>query len=707
MNYPWLNKQISKLEKGESTTLPKPIKKLVEQYLDNFYEFSVEDGLIERGRNPLRIEMDKTKLEAINTTELPKLDSLNGNIVLVEFFTHCCINCIHSIEDVREVYEDVTKSDSRNGLGLKIVSIHSPKFTREKELESIKSFTEQFKMDYSDVVNDPGCELWNELGISCWPTLLILGPNPDGDGMNLLFTMMGEGHKHILKLILSSALAYFRHKLRVTGNDMVDGGQISSQRKVPQEETVEKPFDHILRYPGKVASKNGILAIADTGNHRIIVSDLNGSIKHIIGSSQRGYANGTFSQAKFYFPQGVVFKDENVLIIADTGNHAIRQVDLMLGKVCTLVPPGWNYSHDEEIVHLRSPWDVTFFSKEILLVAAAGNHRIFAYFFESSKLFSELEPFDKDTFTVIAGTGKEENRNNAYILKASFAQPSGICVLNRPDNAKVIFIADSESSSIRSITTEGKGKVQAVVGGARDPTDLFSYGDIDGKGVSVKLQHPMGVCSHKTLSQVYFVDTYNNRVKVVDVDSQSCFTLCGNGAPGNVVGDLSDVKFNEPGGICISDNGEILYVADTNNHAIKSINLQSKSVTNIPFKHVEYDDVFSLQRSVNNIISFKICITNIPENFEGGQFRVAELPSNPKSANVTSGEIIKDQSIGIALVEFPANLTQEYSITLDIFLCGPSSCYKKTLKFLLNFNSNHEDSITCFTYKPKENFFNI
>lgn len=205
---------------------------------------------------------------------------------------------------MREVYEDVTKSDSRNGLGLKIVSIHSPKFTREKELESIKSFTEQFKMDYSDVVNDPGCELWNELGISCWPTLLILGPNPDGDGMNLLFTMMGEGHKHILKLILSSALAYFRHKLRVTGNDMVDGGQISSQRKVPQEETVEKPFDHILRYPGtylyselnfrnrnyekpcsfttfigKVASKNGILAIADTGNHRIIVSDLNGSIK--------------------------------------------------------------------------------------------------------------------------------------------------------------------------------------------------------------------------------------------------------------------------------------------------------------------------------------------------------------------------------------------------------------------------------------------
>lgn len=251
------------------------------KYLDNFYELE-EDGTIKWGRNPLPIKLDdKTskirlstiirygwvnsntfdiyfnlEFQAINTECLPDLKTINstGSIVVLEFFTHCCINCIHSIEDVREVFDDL-RNDARSqwvGNELKIISIHSPKFTREKDLESIKAFAEQLQMDYSDVVNDPGCLLWNELGISCWPTLLILGPNPTGNGMNLLFTMMGEGHKHVLRLILSSAVPYFRHKLR-NSDDTTDGVSGPRQTVIISKDSSgrdRQTGQSILRYPG-------------------------------------------------------------------------------------------------------------------------------------------------------------------------------------------------------------------------------------------------------------------------------------------------------------------------------------------------------------------------------------------------------------------------------------------------------------------------
>lgn len=183
-------------------------------------------------------------MDGINTTPEFVQDSLNssGNVVILEFFTHCCINCIHSIADVRTVYGEIMEGVPEARLS--VVSVHSPKFAREKETASLQSFVDQLQMgEYSLVLNDKDCRLWNELGIFCWPTLVVLGPNPKGAGMNLLFTLSGEGHRNVLKILLSSTLQYLNRKLAwdsLPSKDVAD-----SARKLTKSRT-----DEGLRFPG-------------------------------------------------------------------------------------------------------------------------------------------------------------------------------------------------------------------------------------------------------------------------------------------------------------------------------------------------------------------------------------------------------------------------------------------------------------------------
>ena len=125
---------------------------------------------------------------------------------------------------------------------------------------------------------------------------------------------------------------------------------------------------------------------------------------------------------------------------------------------------------------LASPWDICSTSNQnILNITMAGSHQIWDLNIETGLM------------NLKSGTGKEENRNNSYPLKASFAQPSGISFNGNVD----FYIADSESSSIRVFNE--KNGVKNICGGSKNPMDLFSFGDLDGKGTEAKLQHPLGM----------------------------------------------------------------------------------------------------------------------------------------------------------------------------------------------------------------------
>ncbi|XP_043958530.1 NHL repeat-containing protein 2 isoform X2 [Gambusia affinis] len=451
--------------------------------------------------------------------------------------------------------------------GLVIVGVHSAKFPNEKVLDNIQSAVLRYDICHP-VVNDSEATLWHELEVSCWPTLLLLGPRG-----NLLFSLVGEGHSERLTLFADGALRYYREQLKTHSV----GIKLYRDSLPPS----------ILSFPGKVAVDQGNkkLVIADTGHHRIlVVSSATGELLHVVGGPGRGRQDGILSEASFNSPQGVAIKGDAVYV-ADTENHLIRQVDLVQGRVSTLAGVGTQGTDKEGGAMgpqqpISSPWDVTLGTAggaedNVLWIAMAGTHQIWALFLEDGKL-PKGGDYKAGTCVRWAGSGSEENRNNAYPHKASFAQPSGLA-LAAEEPWSCLYVADSESSSIRTLALKD-GAVKHLVGGERDPLNLFAFGDVDGKGVDAKLQHPLGVAWSAEQSRLYVADSYNHKIKVVDPKTKQCTTLAGTGEAGDTLGpQFSKTCFNEPGGICIS--GNLLYVADTNNHKIKVLNLDSNSVS--------------------------------------------------------------------------------------------------------------------------------
>ncbi|XP_004680480.1 PREDICTED: NHL repeat-containing protein 2 [Condylura cristata] len=510
-------------------------------------------------------------LDWLNTEEpISVYKDLCGKVVILDFFTYCCINCIHLLPDLHALEHTYSDKD-----GLLIVGVHSAKFPNEKVLENIRSAVLRYNITHP-VANDANASLWQELEVSCWPTLVILGPRG-----NMLFSLIGEGHKDKLFLYTSIALKYYK-----------DRGQIRDNKigiKLYKDSLPPSP----LLFPGKVTvdDVSNRLVIADTGHHRILVVGKNGQIQYSIGGPNPGRKDGLFSESTFNSPQGIAIIND-VIYVADTENHLIRKIDLKTETVSTVAGIGIQGTDKEggakgEEQPISSPWDVVCGSsgsegqrEDILWIAMAGTHQIWALLLDSGRLPKKNE-LKKGTCLRFAGSGNEENRNNAYPHKAGFAQPSGLSLASE-DPWNCLFVADSESSTVRTISLKD-GAVKHLVGGERDPMNLFAFGDVDGEGISAKLQHPLGVTWDKKRNLLYVADSYNHKVKVVDPKTKNCTTLAGTGDASNVISSsFTESTFNEPGGLCIGENGQLLYVADTNNHQIKVMDLETKTVSVFP-----------------------------------------------------------------------------------------------------------------------------
>ncbi|XP_061491929.1 NHL repeat-containing protein 2 isoform X2 [Rhineura floridana] len=518
-------------------------------------------------------------LQWLNTEgPLSLYKDLCGKVVVLDFFTYCCINCIHLLPDLHELEQKYSAKD-----GLLVVGVHSAKFPNEKVLDNIKSAVLRYNITHP-VVNDADATLWHELEVSCWPTLIIVGPRG-----NMLFTLVGEGHKDKLFLFTSIALKYYREQGQINANKI--------RAQLYRDSLTPSP----LLFPGKVTvdSFGDRLVIADTGHHRILVVRKNGQILHTVGGPNSGKKDGMFSEALFSSPQGVAIKN-NIVYVADTENHVIRKIDLQLEMVSTVAGVGIQGTDKEggsrgDVQPISSPWDVVFGTSvsaahedDVLWIAMAGTHQIWALMLESGKL-PKGSDLKKGICLRFAGSGNEENRNNAYPHKAGFAQPSGLSIAaEEPWN--YLFVADSESSTVRTISLKD-GAVKHLVGGERDPMNLFAFGDVDGAGINAKLQHPLGVTWDKKRNLLYVADSYNHKIKFVDPKMKNCATLAGTGEASNVIGSsFISSTFNEPGGLCVEEGGHLLYVADTNNHQIKVLDLETKIVSLLPLLNADTVD---------------------------------------------------------------------------------------------------------------------
>lgn len=354
--------------------------------------------------------------------------------------------------------------------GFIVIGVHSPKFENERTAANILSAAQRYGIKHP-IVNDSKSALWRALSIRCWPSLMVLSP----DGIPMLL-LMGEGHGEFLQEFIGAALSYYGRRQKV------------NTAPLPLQLSTDLHPASNLRFPAKIARLLNNYVIADAGNNRVLIVSDSGVVKYKIGGVDAGFLDGNLSAARFNNPQGVVFLDEDTVIVADTDNHALRKISLKNANVETLA--GTGYQGNERtggrlgpVQPISSPWDVAVFrtrdmdmsfhvdelnvpEKTIVLIAMAGTHQIWGYFPEGI-IWWKFRKFEPRCCVSLIGNGLEENRNNSYPQNAAFAQPSGLAMSN-----DFLFIADSESSSIRKASMVD-GKVMPVVGGDRNPLVYF------------------------------------------------------------------------------------------------------------------------------------------------------------------------------------------------------------------------------------------
>jgi thiol-disulfide isomerase/thioredoxin len=479
-------------------------------------------------------------LEWLNTEKPVSLRDLRGKIVLLDFWTYCCINCMHIIPDLK-------KLEAKYANQLVVIGVHSAKFLNEKGTDQIRQAILRYEIEHP-VVNDRDFEVWQSYTARAWPTLVLI--NPKG---KVIGSHSGEGIYEMFDNVIGQLVTYFRAK------NELDEKPLSFKL-----EKFSAP-PSLLSFPGKVLAdeKGGRLFISDSNRNRIIITSLDGTVQDVIGDGAIGRKDGSFAEAEFNHQQGLAL-DGDSLYICDTENHLIRKADLKTRTVETLAGTGsqarrFNVEGVGRDVALNSPWDALAYDGK-LYVAMAGPHQLWVVDLKTRA----AKPY--------AGSGRE-NHVDGKLLESALAQPSGITT-----DGKSLFFADSEVSSIRAATLPPGDAVTTIVG-----KGLFDFGDVDGRGDSVRLQHPLGVVYAN--GRLYVADTYNHKIKEMDISKRESRTYAGNRERGARDGDRKQAQFNEPGGI--SAISKSLFVADTNNHLIRRIDFDTGKVSTVELKGLE------------------------------------------------------------------------------------------------------------------------
>ncbi|MDO4241975.1 MAG: redoxin domain-containing protein, partial [Microbacteriaceae bacterium] len=442
------------------------------------------------------------------------LASLRGKIVLLDFWTFCCINCLHVLDELREIEHEFADV-------LVTVGVHSPKFENEADPVALAAAVDRYDITHP-VLDDPELETWQAYGARAWPTLVVI--DPEG---YVVAHLSGEGHGRSLAELVRELAARHEEKGTLRRGD---------GPYVPRE----KPSG-AFSFPGKVAALPAEFGggevtylVSDTARHRLVQvgADLETPLAVFGGGESlekpaKGWADGAGSVARFNEPQGVLLLPEELrqqlgydVLVADSVNHRLRSLNLATGEVGTVAGSGVQRLLDSGAVRvhpnfidpeanplevaLSSPWDLVYSRRAgAVLIAMAGTHQIFSFEPVSGRL------------AVFAGTGAEGLKDGAA-EQSWFAQPSGI--IEARDGS--VWVADSETSALRQIVFD-----DGASDGATEPAEisvktavgegLFDFGFVDGDASIARLQHCLGVAELPDGS-IAIADTYNGAIRRFD-----------------------------------------------------------------------------------------------------------------------------------------------------------------------------------------------
>src|SRR5437867_6691524 len=373
----------------------------------------------------------------LNTDKPLSLSALRGKVVLLDFWTYGCINCMHIIPDLKRLEKKYPNE-------LVVIGVHSAKFENEKETENIRRIILRYEIEHP-IVNDADFAIWKAYAVDAWPTRYLIDP-----AGYIIGRLSGEGGYEAIDKAIGESIAEFRQR-----------GELNEE---PLNFVLEraKVGDLPLAFPGKILAdaKSERLFIADSDHNRIVIARLDGTLVETIGTGAHGADDGAFDRATFFRPQGMAL-DGDTLYVAGTENHLIRAVDLKSKTVKTIAGTGeqsggYGRSGPARLIALNSPWDLQLVGRT-LYIALAGPHQLW-----------KLD-LDKQEISTFAGSGREARLDGA-LDESGFAQPSALAT-----DGQILYVSDAEANIIRAINLGANSKVRTLVGG-----DLFDFGDKDG-----------------------------------------------------------------------------------------------------------------------------------------------------------------------------------------------------------------------------------
>ncbi|MFT5702756.1 MAG: thiol-disulfide isomerase/thioredoxin/DNA-binding beta-propeller fold protein YncE [Rickettsiales bacterium] len=575
----------------------------------------------------------------LNSSRNIKTSDLENRIILLDFWTYACVNCLHMIPEIKKLEEVF-------GDRLTVIGVHSGKFNNEKETKSIRNAI--LKHDISHlVVNDADFKIWNSFKISSWPTILLIDPKG-----RIKKKYEGEISSSQLEKDIKKLIKKYRYQL----ND----------KELPIVLERNETIDHVLKFPEKIifakdfsyknVSKTNVLIVANSGKNSIFITNLNGQTLLEIGSEDSGFLDGNISVAKFNSPRGLLFKN-NILYVADTENHALRQIDFKNEEVKTLsgnglrgaIVGGKNKAKD---ISLASPWDLEFFpDSNNIIIANAGTHQLLKY------------DISEKTINNFAGNGNEDLIDGAN-PQNSLAQPSGLSA-----SGNKLYFVDSESSSLRMVTKSGE--VSTLIG-----KGLFDFGYKNGIKKDALLQHPAGIYADDT--GIYIADTLNHVIRKYNFKTKEIYDYSGS-LRGYGVGSKKETSYDEPGGL-VGFLGK-LYIADTNNNRIIELNSNksSKVIDILPELKIPTEGLLEYLPNLERVPTKKVrigdqvkLIFNMDDGWKINQsapsfFNLVEI-KNKKEANLIAS--FTESTIRSGSVKLPKLLKDhQYYLQGTVYYC--------------------------------------
>jgi thiol-disulfide isomerase/thioredoxin len=443
------------------------------------------------------------------------LETLKGRVVLLDFWTFCCINCLHVLDELRPL-------EAQFGDDLVVIGVHSPKFEHEKDAVALAAAVERYGVEHP-VLDDPEMTTWRSYAARAWPTLVLI--DPEG---YVVLSMAGEGHGPGLAGTIEDVIDEHRQK-----GTLASGGSFYVAEPEPTT---------ALRFPAKALRLESSWLVTSASQHQLVeLADDRETVLRRIGSGLRGRDDGASVDASFSEPQGLCALPPEVadrvgydIIVADTVNHLLRGVRLDDGSVQTIAGTGdqWRRSNDTQAalhVDLSSPWDVAWFEDRVI-IAMAGIHQLWWF-----------DPISS-TADVYAGTTTESLRDGRldYVF---MAQPSGLSVAGDR-----LWLVDSETSALRWVQD---GVMHTAVG-----QGLFDFGSIDGPASRALLQHPLGLHALPN-GTVFVADTYNGSIRKYDSITNTVSTVA--------------TGLGEPSDVFVDDNEDSLFVVESTRHRLAKL----------------------------------------------------------------------------------------------------------------------------------------